>query len=414
MIKPGVPINEQGRLRKLKELGIVDTLQEQAYADLTKLAAGICNTPIAQICLIDKDKSWCKSNNREEIEELPRDISFCAHAILDDDLFVVEDASQDERFYANPLVTKAPFIHFYVSAPLIIGNNIRLGTLCIIDNKPNHINNAQKESLIALARQVVSQFELKLKIKSLTTLDHVKDEFITMISHELRTPLTSIIGSLGMLSNVIDPSINTQTGTLIDISYRNSQRLKNIVYDILDVSQLESGKLNIKNEDINLLQLINESIKQNADSSHSNCCAINFIDNTFNSLVISTGDRRRIGQVINNLLSNAIKFSYEGKEVEVSLSVVDNDVKITIINYGPGIAIEDQQYVFDKFRQLGTNNNQKQPGTGLGLNICKKIIDLHKGKIGFESEPGEYTRFYFQLPLASESISEHKQLTPSN
>ncbi len=400
MIKPGIPINEPDRLRKLRELGIFDTLNERIYEDLTKLAAGICNTPIAQVCLIDEDKNWCKSNNGKDVEEISRDVSFCSHAILDDDLFIVEDASQDERFCDNPLVTSAPFIHFYAGAPLIIDNNVRLGTLCVFDHKPNNLSNEQKESLIALARQVVSQFELKLKIKSLTTLDHVKDEFITMISHELRTPLTSIIGSLGMLSNIEDLGTNKQTGTLIDISYRNSQRLKNIVYDILDASQVSSGKLNIKNENIDLIQLINESINQNLDASHINRCTINFVGNTFDLPVISVGDRLRITQVINNLLSNAIKFSYDEKEIEVSLSIVDNDAKITIINYGPGIAIEDQQYVFDKFRQLGTNNNQKQPGTGLGLNICKKIIDLHKGKIGFESEPGEYTRFYFQLPLA--------------
>ena len=403
MIRPGIPYNEAERLRKLHELDILESLNEQVYDDLAKLASRICNMPIALICLIDEDRKWFKSNQGLEICESPRDLSFCAHAILDDSLFIVEDATKDERFFDNPIVVNSPFVHFYAGAPLIIDDDIRLGTLCVIDIKPNRLSVEQKVSLKALARQVVSQFELRLKVKLLTALDHAKDEFITMISHELRTPLTSIVGSLSMLATIEKDSIDEQMGTLIDISFRNSLRLNRIVSDIIDVSKLDSGKMHFKRESIDLLEVVNTSIKLNAEYCRQQGCKIILTEKTRNFSTIVTGDEQRILQVLNNLLSNAAKFSYQNTDIEIFLSCTTDEIRVAIKNYGDGISQKNQQYVFEKFRQIGDYASYKQDGTGLGLNICKKIIELHQGSIEYESIPKKYTSFFFCLPVLSDS-----------
>ena len=204
MIEAAIPENEEDRLRKLYALEILDTLEEQAYDDLTKLAAEICGTPIALVSLVDSDRQWFKSHHGLDARETPREYAFCSHAILDDNIFVVEDSSKDERFVDNPLAIGEPHVKFYAGAPLIMSDNSKLGTLCVIGNEQRTITDSQKEALAALARQVVSQLELRLKVKELEILDHTKDEFISMVNHELRTPLTSIYGAVSLLRNDID------------------------------------------------------------------------------------------------------------------------------------------------------------------------------------------------------------------
>ena len=152
---------ESDRLQALRQYSILDTPSEQVYDDITSLAAFICDVPIALISLIDADRQWFKSKVGLEVSETSRDISFCAHAILDNRIMVVRDALYDERFANNDLVTCAPNIRFYAGVPLITADGYPLGTLCVIDHQPRDLSPAQTKTLEALARQVVVQIELK-------------------------------------------------------------------------------------------------------------------------------------------------------------------------------------------------------------------------------------------------------------
>ncbi|NMF82794.1 GAF domain-containing protein [Nodosilinea sp. P-1105] len=154
-------VQEIDRLNALREYNILDTPSEQIYDDITALAAYICDVPIALISLIDADRQWFKSKVGLNVRETPRDISFCAHAILNPDIMVVNDALEDERFAQNPLVTSDPGIRFYAGVPLTTPNGYQLGTLCVIDYRPRDLSNTQKKTLAALARQVVMQMELQ-------------------------------------------------------------------------------------------------------------------------------------------------------------------------------------------------------------------------------------------------------------
>ena len=161
-MKANLPANEAARLKALHEYQILDTLPQQAYDDISYLAAQICETPIALVSLVDADRQWFKAKVGIEAEELPRDIAFCAHTILEpEQLFIVSDAHHDKRFDANPLVTGEPHIRFYAGAPLIAPDGEALGTLCVIDRKPRQLSQEQKEALRALARQVMAQIQLQ-------------------------------------------------------------------------------------------------------------------------------------------------------------------------------------------------------------------------------------------------------------
>jgi formate hydrogenlyase transcriptional activator len=159
-VRAPVPANEQERLQALRGSGILDTAPERSYDQLTELAASICGTPIAILSLIDSDRQWLKSKVGLSITETSRDIAFCAHAILEQGLLVVSDATADQRFADNPLVTSDPHIRFYAGAPLITPEGQAVGTLCVLDHVPRQLSDQQREALRVLSSQAVAQIEL--------------------------------------------------------------------------------------------------------------------------------------------------------------------------------------------------------------------------------------------------------------
>ncbi|OLB21032.1 MAG: hypothetical protein AUH15_10080 [Acidobacteriales bacterium 13_2_20CM_55_8] len=195
------PSNEQQRLATLRGYEILDTEPEAAFDDLTLLASYICQTPIALISLIDVDRQWFKSKVGLSLSETSRDIAFCASAILQSDVFVVPDATQDERFAENPLVISEPKIRFYAGAALMTDGHA-LGTLCVIDRVPRKPSPEQLEALRALSRQVLAQLELRRNLKrlgkSLSARDRAEHEKDSALQ-ELKAALANIRTLEGLL-----------------------------------------------------------------------------------------------------------------------------------------------------------------------------------------------------------------------
>ena len=163
--------NEADRLRILYQYEILDTISEQAFDELTELASSVCETPIALISLVDQDRQWFKAAVGLNVRETSRDVSFCAHAILDRNVLVVPDAARDARFADNPLVTGSPHIRFYAGAPLVTPEGPALGSLCVIDRVPRAFTAKQERALEILSRQVVTQLRLRRALENLARLN---------------------------------------------------------------------------------------------------------------------------------------------------------------------------------------------------------------------------------------------------
>ena len=156
-----LPENEAARLEALQQYRILDTEPDETLNDLTRLAAYICNTPIALISLIDAHRQWFKARVGVSEQETSRDISFCTHAIMQDGPFIVRDALDDERFRTNPMVTSDPRIRFYAGSPLMSPEGFKIGTLCVIDRKPRELTPEQVAALKILGNQVITQLDLR-------------------------------------------------------------------------------------------------------------------------------------------------------------------------------------------------------------------------------------------------------------
>jgi len=172
----GIVKNEKQRLKVLWQYSVLDTVPEEIFDDLTELAARICEAPIALITLVDEKRQWFKSKVGISIQETSRDISFCAHAIKQPELFIIPDATKDARFSNNPLVISDPKVRFYAGAPLISPDGYALGTLCVIDKVPRQLRPGQEQALRILARHVMSQLELRRRALELADANRARDQ----------------------------------------------------------------------------------------------------------------------------------------------------------------------------------------------------------------------------------------------
>lgn len=241
----------------------------------------------------------------------------------------------------------------------------------------------------------ISAFSVVAKdITEHANIESAKNEFISIVSHELRTPLTSIQGSLGLLLN---EQMNThKSKELLNIAYKNSERLNTIINDILDIQKLHMGKFEIHITSLSILEVVRESITlSNTLAEKANVTIIE--TGTFKDVKV-LADYKRILKVMLHLLSNALKFSKTNDLIYVSMQENQRDVRIFIKDQGPGIPEEFWPHVFEKFEQADRSDARITSGTGLGLNISKTIIEHCGGKIGFITEKDKGTTFYFDLP----------------
>jgi PAS domain S-box-containing protein len=193
-----IPFDEVSRLSALRELHILDTEAEKEFDELTVLAAQICQAPVALISLIDEQRQWFKSRVGLSLAETPRDIAFCAHAILQPkSLLEVPDTQLDKRFSNNPLVLESPYIRFYAGAPLVDADGYALGTLCVIDHVPRKLAEAQLEALTVLSRAIVQQIDLRRR------LQRIKNSTGMLLSHNSRLEAKIKIGAATLEDEVM-------------------------------------------------------------------------------------------------------------------------------------------------------------------------------------------------------------------
>ena len=234
-------------------------------------------------------------------------------------------------------------------------------------------------------------------------VDRAKTEFISIVSHELRTPLTSIKGALGLLRGGALKDKPGKTQEVLDIAYKNSERLRRLIDDILDMERIGSGKMDIAPEPMDLALLVRASIQANKGYAAEH--GVSFVRSGAHEPVLVNGDGDRLMQVMANLLSNAAKFSEKGGEIRISLSQdpQKGTVRVSVKDNGCGIPEAAQATIFDRFTQADSSSQRKKGGSGLGLGIAKKIVELHGGTIGFVTQENRGTTFFFELEMLADA-----------
>ncbi|NQY16699.1 hybrid sensor histidine kinase/response regulator [Alteromonas sp.] len=407
-----LPDNEDERLAELLSYDVLDTEAEQLFDDLTTLTSQICDTPIALISLIDPDRQWFKSRVGLDAEETSREIAFCSHAILQDDVFEIPNASLDPRFHDNPLVTGAPDIRFYAGAPLVSPSGHAIGTLCTIDRKPRKLTESQKTSLQTLSKSVVAHLELKRKNRELERTSQFRSDFLSYVSHEIRTPLNAINTFSRLLEGEAQKlKLPESFTTPLSHVTQSGERLLEIVNSVLDIKQIEAGKMRVMPRAVSTHDFFTHLFSLTKIRAEDGGI---IFTSTIDSRVPDTlfFDDTKFGQVSLNLLSNAIKFTNPGKSVNAQVKYKNDKLIFNVIDQGIGISEEDQKRLFTPFERM--ENAHQISGTGLGLNISKRLIELMDGTIKVSSKVNEGTRISVTLPSDVLTANEFANAQPQS
>ena len=369
----------------------------------------------ASIFLLDETNTYAVV--RESVGEAGRDMKQRGHklavgsksiigtATATGKPVIVNDVTQSPTYYPNPLL---PDTHSEMGLPLKLADRI-IGAVDLQSSKVNAFTPDDVGVLQILADQIAvaidnaRSYEIAQKaVAEMLEVDRLKSQFLANMSHELRTPLNSIIGFSRVILKGIDGPINEVQKQDLGAIYNSGQHLLALITDILDLSKLEAGKMELQFAEVNIGDLINSAMSTAVGLVKDKPIKLNHIVPT--DLPIVMADATRVRQVLINLVSNAAKFTDEGSiTIEAFGSVSQSgkpEIMVTVTDTGVGIAEEDRAKLFQPFSQVDNSPTRKTGGTGLGLSICKSLIEMHGGQIGLlNSEIGKGSTFFFTLPL---------------
>lgn len=398
MIEPIEHVREEERLKNLKSYNILDTLPESDYDNIATIAAEICGTPISLISLIDDKRQWFKARHGLGATETPKEYAFCAHAINDpENVFIVQDARKDERFHDNPIVTGDPNVIFYAGVPLVGEEGLPLGTLCVIDNKPNLLSKSQIRSLTALSDQVINLLELRKNKQLLEEAFHNLEEknqelerFAFIAAHDLKSPLAGVSGIAQLFLDEYDAQVDEEGKEMLKMLIGSTDKLRSLIDGLLDYSRSEKlltekkSKIDplVLKKDIAGLFTFNNNLELN-------------LRTTVTELV---ANRTALDQILINLITNAIKYNDKDLiKIELGISENASHYKFYVLDNGPGIDPNFHDRIFNIFEILAPNDKYGQTGNGIGLATVKKIVGKSGGTIKVESDSGKGAKFMFTL-----------------
>lgn len=404
-----VLIDEDARLAALRALQVLDTPPETAFDQLTRLTARTCGSPIAMISLVDSDRIWFKSSHGvEQVREVPREGSFCACAITSDAILEVEDAWADQRFASNEMVKGPDGIRFYAGAPLRLRSGHRIGTLCVIGDRPRRLDDDERASLADLA-EIATRFleSRQLTVDAVADLarakmeaemaDRAKSEFLAHMSHELRTPLNAVIGFADMLRLELYGPMPDRYRDSVETIATSGRHLLDLINDLLDLARIEAGAIELQTDWIDLSALAHATTRMLEPLADGRGVGLR-IDSR--SGPRARVDRRAVQQILINIVGNAIKFGPENGEV--ALSFRDGDtVEIRVRDDGPGMTpmqIERAMQPYGRCEVEPSQTAARLGGTGLGLPIARRLAELHGGGLRIDSIPGSGTTVVITLP----------------
>jgi two-component system, NtrC family, sensor kinase len=454
---PQLP-HETQRLDALARYQILDTEAETCFDDLTALAAQICGTPIALVSLVDRDRQWFKSRVGMAVVETPRDLAFCAHAIArPDELLLVPNALEDERFVDHPLVTSDPNIRFYAGAPLVTSDGHALGTLCAIDRRPRDLTPQQQEALKALGRQVISQLELRRSAQAiqernqqlhqaLTTLQRTQahliqsetlaalGQMVAGLAHEINNPTTFIHSNLPHidrytqeLSQLVQlyqkhlphppqeiqvhirqmdlDFVQQDLHSLLDSMQTGSSRIRELILSLRNFSRLDEADL----KRVDLHEGLDSTLALLQSRLQPSQGPRIHVVKDYGDIPQVECYARHLNQSVLHILTNALDAlggigdgksgnNGGGEMPQITIRtrrIAPKTVQVAIANNGPGISDEVRAHLFEPF----FTTKPLGKGVGMGLAIAYQIIvEKHRGTLTCESLADHGVQFLITLP----------------
>jgi len=401
----------------LRVIASSPTAEQPVFEAIVRSARQLCDADFSVVVLTESGEQTLAAIDGVDAVKIPtlksiyprpiaRDTT-TGRAILDRRVIHIDDSLLDPE-YTHPLrdtmtlrsILTVPF--FREGLPLGAVSVWRAAARPFTEKQIALLQTFADQAVIAienvrlLSELQASNQELAHKSHQLEVASQHKSEFLANMSHELRTPLNAIIGFSEVLTDRMFGDLNEKQEEYLKDIYASGTHLLSLINDILDLSKIEAGRMELELADFHLptaldnaLTLVRERAGRRSIALHTS------IDDRLGEI---QGDERKIRQVVLNLLSNAIKFTPEGGRIEVAAVPKDGLVEVAVSDTGIGIAPEDQEKVFEEFRQVGTAD-KKAEGTGLGLTLCRKFIELHGGKIWVKSQLGAGSTFTFTIPV---------------
>lgn len=395
-----IPKNEAERLLAVKSYKLDRHQNDVDFNNITELASSLTNIPSSLISIVEEDEVWFKSAKGMQICTSDRNLSFCSYAVAsDDDIYIVEDTKKDLRFINHPYTKNGKdSVVFYAGVCLVDKNDHKLGTLCVIDNKPNSLNEQQKDALKLLAKQVVKLIELnKSNVKlrqtkrKLTKKNKMLKGFASQVAHDMKMPLANMILTTDILRSKYKKDIDNQGLDYLKNIKSASLSLSNYINNLL--SYYENSAMGKKSaEHFSFNQLLEEvidilNIKVN--------CSINLPEKDYD---IHT-NRAALELILLNLITNSLKYN-DKPETVIDIELDTSDAQydfITVRDNGIGIAKEKQKQIFKLFSTVEETDRFGQRGHGIGLSTVKKLVSNLGGNINVNSKIGEGSSFKFSI-----------------
>jgi signal transduction histidine kinase len=393
----------------LRVIASSPTSIQSTFEAIAKAATTLCEADLSGLYPFDGDLIHFGAQDGRTQEEIDaarqafpqplNRLSVTARAILAAAVVQVADVSEDPQV-ADPL----RIFRTVLSVPMLREGR-PLGAITVARRVVRAFTETQIELLKTFADQAVIAIEnvrlfkeLEAANLQLEAASRHKSEFLANMSHELRTPLNAVIGFSEVLLQRMFGALNDKQDEYLKDIYASGHHLLSLINDILDLSKIEAGRMELAPAPFHLPTTLENAVTLVKERAARHGITLELdLDPGLGELM---GDERKVKQVLLNLLSNAVKFTPEGGRISLKAGRTDGLVQIAVTDTGIGIALEDQSAIFEEFRQVGSDETRKQEGTGLGLTLAKKFVELHGGRIWVESEPCRGSTFTFTLPVA--------------
>lgn len=398
MIAPGFPQNEATRLKALRSLNILDTDSEAEYDSITQLAAYISGAKVSLVSLIDEERQWFKSKIGTELCGTSREHSFCGHAILQPNEFlIVPDATKDVRFQENPLTTNENPVIFYAGFPLVDNEGHAMGTLCVLDNQPSELNENQVDGLKLLAKQVEKLLELRKRNiqlretrNKLEKHNNLLKNFAGVVSHDMKMPLANLILTSDILRKEYESKFDQKGVDYLSYLKKTSLSLSDYIGNILD--HYESTAFEKDDSGWFELNAFLEDIVDMLDIQYD--CEVHLPEENHNIFCNDTA----LKQIFINLITNSLKYNDKDQMIiQLGFEELENHYKFSIEDNGMGIEAEKIAKIFDLFETSGQLDRHGNKGHGIGLSTVKKLVEALGGEISISSTYGKGTKFDFTI-----------------